>query len=560
VQWHTFITSPQDTEEGNAAILYLPDRTIVEGGWSANPVHGDNDFALSRLADDGTVMAVNVVNFEGAGARKDDSIKAIALQGNQIIAVGLVADPLPGNARTIGVMRFNLDSTLSVDTSFGSNGRFEFQFDQFSGSKDLPTAVAIQPDGKIVVAGRWGNAPGGGSYFAVARALADGSGLDTSFGCVVAPCSGVTGFHALPTSLFDGANAVSFQPDTQGNLRIVAAGVTGANASDFDTHDTVVVRLRLDNGTRDRSFNSAGAVPGVLVVDFAEAGHYEDIANGLVVQPDRKIVTVGYTNNKRYAAGVNYNWAFTRINEDGSGLDPGFGVNPGGGREQVDFAGRDSFRDIANSVALQDDGDIVAAGQAHADGSNAQFAVARLTPAGALDPTFNSVTTGRFTFNYWPAACLEGQSCKEDQLEDVAIWPGAPDPYIAVAGYHRNNNPNNQEDAAAIQLCQGCSEPMPSFPLPAPFQAFVTPMDATCGLDWMRGDPAPAPNGLAGPVPAPLASVSESAPTANEGPAPRAELSLSLARRVHAAPAAPGLLSTLPAGAWDDDKRTWNVV
>jgi uncharacterized delta-60 repeat protein len=483
VHWHTFVTgSLGDTEEGSSVILYLPDRTILLGGWGTDP-NNTMDFALAHLTDGGSILNVHVEPFEGTGPGKNDTIKGIALQGNHIIAVGQVADPNPGGARAIGVMRFDL-ATLMPDRTFGANGRFEFQFDALNNSTDLPRAVLVQPDGKIIVAGTWGNAPQGGSNFAVARVEADGSALDSGFN----NGSGINGFQAVPGHLFNGATALAFRYDDTGAPdRILASGVTGSDPRRYGSHDSVVASFHL-NGMLDTSFASGASVPGVFVKDFSGQGDREDGANDLLVQPNGMIVTAGFTNNQPMN-NSEYNWAIMRIKRDGSDLDPTFGcaMPPCSGTVKIDFAGANSYRDLANAVALQDDGKIVAAGQAHAVGSNPQFAAARLTSTGQLDSDFNSVTTGKLTFNYWPPACLDPNPCMEDVLEDVAIWAGAPNPVIIGAGYHRNSPASNPEDAAVVQLCQGCQEPMPPPAAGGLLQAFL-------GAAGPLGGPSRAPD------------------------------------------------------------------
>jgi uncharacterized delta-60 repeat protein len=360
---------------------------------------------------------------------------------------------------TMGLMRFDI-ATLALDPNFGCStppctGKFEFQFD-YPDSKDFATGLAIEPgDNKIIVAGRWGNVPtslGGGSDFAVTRVLADGSAVDTSFGATL---PGVTGFHAVAGNLLNGANAVTFQTDNQGHQHIVAAGLTAPAMNSYDAQDSVVARFDRD-GRLDPGFGPGGS--GVLVVDFGQSGH-ADAVNDLAVQPNGMVVTAGFTDNHRETEGQEENWAVMRVKEDGSGLDGGFGITPGGGREQIDFAdpGATSYLDVANAVALQEDGRVVLAGSAFAVDSNREFAVARLTGDGRLDSTFNSVTTGKLKFNYWPPICITG-ICREDQLEDVAVRPGTTDPTIVGVGYHFNSDFNNPEDVAVVQLCQGCNE------------------------------------------------------------------------------------------------------
>ena len=112
-------------------------------------------------------------------------------------------------------------------------------------------------------------------------------------------------------------------------------------------------------GSPDAGFGSNGKA----TLDFA--GDH-DYANAIALQGDGKIVVAGYAFN-----GSNDDFALARFG--GSGVaDTDFGVS---GRVIIDFDGQD---DRANTVVLQADGKILAAGHA-ATATGDDFALARLT-------------------------------------------------------------------------------------------------------------------------------------------------------------------------------------
>src|SRR5580765_1704166 len=120
-----------------------------------------------------------------------------------------------------------------------------------TGRKDSAHAVAIQPDGKIVVAGTSYSGFLIVSYdFIVARYNPDGS-LDTTFGLVGMVLTDVTGDS-------DYALAVAIQPDG----KIVVAG-SGSGAS---VSSALLVRYNSD-GTLDTTFDSDGKL--MLPIDSA---------------------------------------------------------------------------------------------------------------------------------------------------------------------------------------------------------------------------------------------------------------------------------------------------
>ena len=128
----------------------------------------------------------------------------------------------------------------------------------------MANGVAIQPDGKLVVAGTGGIH----NQMLATRLNADGS-LDTSFGT-----GGVLG---VDFESRDGAQALALQADG----KIVLVGFTNLNlgATDF-----AIVRL-LPNGTLDPSFHTNGK----QTVSFG-GGATGDEATGVAIQPDGRIL------------------------------------------------------------------------------------------------------------------------------------------------------------------------------------------------------------------------------------------------------------------------------
>jgi len=130
---------------------------------------------------------------------------------------------------------------------------------------------------------------------------------------------------------------------------------------------------------------------GLVLTDFSNGN---DVAQDLALQPDGKIVVVGYANN-----GQDDDWAVARYNTDGS-PDPTFGA---GGIVTTTFGNSDEW---AYGVALQPDGKIVVAGTARVSDTPQgvyDLALARYTVTGKLDNTFGDgdgkVTTDGAGYN-----------------------------------------------------------------------------------------------------------------------------------------------------------------
>lgn len=125
------------------------------------------------------------------------------------------------------------------------------------------------------------------------------------------------------------------------------------------------------------------AAPGDLDTTFGTGGKVDTgirysftYANGFAVQGDGKIIAAGYFDN-----GIYRDFALVRFNADGT-FDSGFGT---GGKVTTDFGASAEV----NSVAVQSDGKIVAAGRAFV-GSGSSVALARYNADGTLDTGFGS--------------------------------------------------------------------------------------------------------------------------------------------------------------------------
>jgi len=259
----------------------------------------------------------------------------------------------------VGVGAHPAQASGSLDSSFGSDGKV---ITVFGTSNESANSIAIQSNGKIVVAGSSSN--GTNNEFTVTRYNTDGS-LDSSF----------DSDGKVTTTI--GSNADAFSVAIQSDGKIVLAG----NAIIGGRDEIAVARYNTD-GSLDSSFDSDGKVTTTI----GEA----DYAASVVVQSDGKIVVAGSS-----ATGGDSNFALIRFNTDGS-LDSSFdpAVTPIG-----------SANDEAYSVAIQSNGKIVVAGYSD-NGAQRVFAVARYSADGSLDSSFDSdgkVTTaigsGDFAFS-----------------------------------------------------------------------------------------------------------------------------------------------------------------
>ncbi|HJQ27048.1 MAG TPA: delta-60 repeat domain-containing protein [Blastocatellia bacterium] len=327
------------------ALAIQPDGKIIAAGPAGSEISG---MAVTRYNPDGSTDLSFGVGGKAQAGLAQAVATAVALQSDGKIVVGGNAGDLA--AQDFALARFNPDGSL--DPTFGIGGRV---ITDFFGYKDTLTALVIQPDGKIAVAGSAFHEPQ--KYdFALARYDASGN-LDVSFGI---GGKAVTDF--FNNDDYDEVAGMALQADG----KIVAAGY----ANYFSRHRAAVARYTAD-GSLDPTFGAGGKT----TTDFYASGFSEFTA--LSVQTDGKLVAAGWTDG----AGDN-EFAVARYMASGL-LDPTFGE---GGKVTTGF-----HSDIeAASIALQRNGKIVVGGirLANAFDSSADFVLARYTPTGELDPQF----------------------------------------------------------------------------------------------------------------------------------------------------------------------------
>lgn len=284
-----------------------------------------------------------------------------------------------GSNEDLGLMRFNTNGSL--DNSFGFGGRISYNL----GNNERAVAVTVQPDGKILVAvlaeGRLN-----GSDFAVVRLHADGTSDDGFGDNAVAYID--FGDVDVPTSIV-----------LQSDGKIIIAGFAAVPGNDVDF---ALARLN-DNGTPDNGFGTNGRVTTFI----STAGDY---LNAITLQSDGKILAAGQSN-----ISLSTDFAVVRYNIDGS-PDNSF---DGDGMVISSLGPTEDARDII----VQSDGKIIVAGYAHVSVNN-DFAVLRLNADGSPDNSFDG--DGKAT-----ASIVNGT----DFGMSVALQP---DGKIIVAGYSLN--------------------------------------------------------------------------------------------------------------------------
>lgn len=342
---------PGSTHAAARAIVELAGGRLLVAGTAGGP--GGSALALARYRDDGTLDPT----FGGGGIVRPDLGVAIApgpvalvrrTDGILIVA----ATALDAGSGDFLVAR--LDAGGMPDPTFAVGGKRIVDL----GGDERVAALALDGAQRPVVVGR------GGATGQVAVLRLDGSGApDAAFsgdGIVTTDVSGA----GRPSAAHDVALAADGD--------IVVVGEVG-NGTDLDV---AVVRYD-DGGTPDAGFGDDGVVVTALGTEPFSTN--DDVARGVVVQPDGKIVAAGW----RHARGF-FHVVLLRYDHAGV-LDPHFGA---GG---VAVAG-DGFGEgvTANALVREPDGHLVTTGRYVSNQiiSVGFPALTRFTPAGVLDAGF----------------------------------------------------------------------------------------------------------------------------------------------------------------------------
>jgi uncharacterized delta-60 repeat protein len=295
-----------------------------------------------------------------AGAAPGGQVRAIAVQPDGRIVVGGSFTNLAGQPRNY-LGRFNADGSL--DTAFNP------------GADNPVNCLAVQADGKLLLGGYF-QTVAGQTRTCIARLGADGS-LDTNFSPTIS--LGGTPF----------VNALVVQPDG----KILVGGQLGLLDGAFLPN---IGRLNPD-GSLDPTFSSSVNSPGILSVALQADGRillgglfcnnwcYLDrlspngtldstfnlapssVINAIVVQPDGKIIIGGafsslLSTTRNYLARLNTNATLDTFNPGANGP--------------------------VNTLALQADGKILVGGSFSTLGGQPRANLGRLNPDGSIDTAF----------------------------------------------------------------------------------------------------------------------------------------------------------------------------
>ena len=375
------------TNSTNGVAVQTDGKIVVVGGSYTFIPNATTEVAqVLRYNADGTLDATfdgdGIVTTAISGATLGNSSMfwdVVIQPDGKIVAAGSTST---GVDQDFAVVRYNANGSL--DTTFGTGGIVKTDFGT---SGDSASGIALAPDGKIVVSGSNAN-----DVMVIARYNTNGA-LDPTFDgdgkltlvggrlreialqadgkiVVVGSPEGsgatlVLRFDTNGTSdtTFDGDGRAEFNVIRNGNaIALLGDGkiFIGGNASDAGGRsDFGVARLNA-NGSLDTTFDG----DGIAQVNFGYPAFGEsyttDSVNDIALQPNGKIIAVGYVQSNQFTGSAPTHTGIVRFNQNGS-LDTTFGN--GGKKTTAD----DGFQlldvlDVSKAVALAPDGKIVVTG------------------------------------------------------------------------------------------------------------------------------------------------------------------------------------------------------
>ena len=311
---------------------------------------------------------------DGFDPDPDAAVRDIVVQPDGKVLVGGFFTSIAGTAQNY-LARLNTDGSMDLDFNPNINSVLNGGVSQ----------VALQPDGKIVIIGKFLSIEGL-VRAGIARLNGDGS-LDTSFSSISIGGGGAVSLAIQPDNMilvgghFETVNGIPrqniarFNPDgsldtgfapvveylssspavlcltVQSDGRILIGG-------EFDTVNGItrnnIARL-MPNGSLDTAFNPDA----------------NNLVAAITIQPDGKILIGGFF----FSVGGQYRAMIARLNTDGT-LDSGFDIFVLG---------------AIGNITLQKDGKVLICGEIGNVGGETRTGLARLHPDGTLDTGFNPV-------------------------------------------------------------------------------------------------------------------------------------------------------------------------
>ncbi len=357
---------------GKSITIDASDKILVTG-YSKNNA-GDYDMMIWRYNEDGSLDPTFdsdgiVTDNNAAGGNGHDFGNSITIDANGKILVA--GESYGGNQKhyDMAIWRYNTNGTL--DTSFDLDGKVTHHNAALGNGPDKGNSIAIDANGKILVAGDSGN-NAGNLDMVIWRYSTNGT-LDTSFD--------LDGIVTQDNAALGNGDDWGYSIIVDEKDRILVTGKSW-NGSDYD----MVIWRFYANGTIDTTFNASGPTKGIVVSHNAAGGNGDDSGNSITIDSNGKILVAGESKNN---AG-DLDMVIWRYNEDGT-LDTTF--NASGPKQGIAIShnaagGNGSDRGL--SLTIDTEGRILVTGNSKSASTSADMVIWRYEQDGTPDADFGS--------------------------------------------------------------------------------------------------------------------------------------------------------------------------
>jgi uncharacterized delta-60 repeat protein len=360
------------------------DTIVASSYWTNSGQQNQNHLVLARYTTSGTLdtsFGTNGVVDLTYGKYAVITPDSVAIQADGKI---LVAGALDGNVVTGGFSN-NAIVVLRFDADGSVDSKFgtKGEFTYYPGSGNNTTqAMAVDPQGRMILGIRLYNSP---SNYGIDLVRVTSSGkLDATFGN--------QGLEVVPGTL-GAARAVALEaaPSDPNGYQILVGGLGPVAPSGVEPHYQAMLARFNSNGTLDTTFGNGGMLLFSPPLDPSQsaAGQIEAGAavNSLVLEADGSVVVVGYVNSSANNVGDGF---VAHFNANGI-LDSSFGN--GGYAVTANSPEGYQFRGFTDAM-VDASGNIVVAATATSSTGAGYAALIRYTSTGQLDTTFGADGTG----------------------------------------------------------------------------------------------------------------------------------------------------------------------
>jgi uncharacterized delta-60 repeat protein len=355
-------------------------------------VHGMNVMLARYFEDGSTDSSFGKYGFIRTDVGYDENCSAVKIDGDGKIIIAGIEIEFKGTSSQ-NILLMRYNQNGSVDSSFGNNGIVIPDINGAHTFEDANT-ILLQPDGKIITGGRIFDKQYDSSKFLLMRFLQNGK-IDSTFG-----------INGTMVSHFKEADVI-FSIALRADGKIIAAGSTFEKRNQpYLAYSNTAIAQYLPNGQPDVTFGKKGKAV-LSIPDYNTEG------KSILIQNDGKFVIAGITGKPIFGGSQ---FIVTRFLKNGT-VDSSFGID---GSTQTRFG---SGGGVCKNAILQSDGKILVSGTYYPGSTPSSFALARYN----IDNT--TITGNRGKSNFYK---------NKSTLNNIKLYPNPASNILHIEGLPTN--------------------------------------------------------------------------------------------------------------------------